>query len=129
MKRFKRFFQQLLPENASRGVVIAADISIAPALIFLIALYLLGNNVTGDTILSFTPENLWLAALVFMGLYAIKSVVVVIYLKLLYVASGLVFPLPIALAVNIVGTALEMTLPYLFGLYRCQRAMEKISTR
>ncbi|MCD8088483.1 MAG: hypothetical protein LUE22_07850 [Oscillospiraceae bacterium] len=125
MERFKRFFQRLLPENASRRAMIAAEIAVALALIALIAFLLFGNDVTVDTILSFTPENLWLAALVFMGLYAVKSVVVVIYLKLLYVAAGLAFPLPVALAVNIVGTALEMTLPYLFGRSRGQRAWSR----
>ncbi len=129
MERFKRFFRGLLPENTSRRAVVAAEIVIAGALILLIAFFLFGNDVTVDTILSFTPENLWLAALVFMGLYAVKSVVAVIYLKLLYIAAGLVFPLPIAMAVNIVGTALEMTLPYLLGCRRGQRAMERVTAR
>ncbi|MCD7845009.1 MAG: hypothetical protein LUG57_03990, partial [Oscillospiraceae bacterium] len=113
MERIKGFIQKLLPENTSRRAVITAEVLIAAALLALLGFVLFGEGVTVDTILSFTPENLWLAALVFMALYAVKSVVVVIYLKLLYIAAGLVFPLPIALAVNVVGTALEMTLPYL----------------
>jgi uncharacterized membrane protein YdjX (TVP38/TMEM64 family) len=87
------------------------------------------HNVTLDSILNFTPENLWLAALVFLGLFALKSIVAVVYLKLLYIAVGVVFPAPIAIVVNLLGTAVEMTLPYLLGRYGGQKSMQIILQR
>jgi cardiolipin synthase len=87
------------------------------------------HNVTLDSILNFTPENLWLAALVFLGLFALKSIVAVVYLKLLYIAVGVVFPAPIAIVVNLLGTAVEMTIPYLLGRYGGQKSMQMILQR
>ena len=87
------------------------------------------HDLTVEAIVSFTPENLWLAALVFMGLYAAKSLTVVVYLKLLYVAAGVVFPLPVAIAVNIVGSVVELTIPYLIGLGGGQHMAEAILER
>jgi uncharacterized membrane protein YdjX (TVP38/TMEM64 family) len=87
------------------------------------------NDLTLESILNFTPENLWLAALLFMGLFTLKSIVAVVYLKLLYIAVGAVFPAPIAILVNIAGTAVEMTLPYLLGRYGGQRSMQVVMQR
>ncbi|MCD8116860.1 MAG: VTT domain-containing protein [Oscillospiraceae bacterium] len=129
MERIKHLLRELLPENTSRRAMLAAEIVIAVGLIALVLFLLFGQGVTVDTVLGFTPENLWLAAIVFMCLYAVKSVVVVIYLKLLYIAAGLIFPLPAALVVNILGTALEMTLPYLVGRHRGREAMERVAAR
>lgn len=50
-----------------------------------------------------------------MALYAAKSVTVVVYVKLLYMAAGVVFPLPAAIAVNIAGSVVELTVTYLIG--------------
>jgi uncharacterized membrane protein YdjX (TVP38/TMEM64 family) len=87
------------------------------------------NDLTLERILSFTPENLWLAALVFMGLFAVKSITAVVYLKLLYIAVGVVFPAPLAILVNILGTVVEMSLPYLLGRYGGKKSMQVIRQR
>ena len=87
------------------------------------------SHVTLDAILSFTPKNLYIAALVFLGLFALKSVTVVFYLKLLYVAVGVVFPLPAALAVNLLGTAVELTIPYVEGAVGGKKALGALLER
>lgn len=73
------------------------------------------DEINLQNIVDFTPENLWLAALVFMGLFAAKSLTSVVYVKLLYVAAGVIFPLPAALAVCLAGTFVELAIPYLIG--------------
>lgn len=50
-----------------------------------------------------------------MALFALKSLTLVFYSGILFVASGLLFPLPLAIAVNIVGTAIMATIPYFVG--------------
>ena len=84
-------------------------------LVFAAVVLVFRDEISLEAILNFTPANLWLAALVFMGLYAAKSLSFVIYVKLLYVAAGVIFPLPAALAVGLAGTLVELILPYLIG--------------
>lgn len=73
------------------------------------------DRITVDGIVNLTPSNSFLAALVLLALFAVKSVTVVIYGALLYAASGILFPLPAALAVNLLGSIIMITIPYLIG--------------
>lgn len=98
-----------------RRARIAAELSAVVIVVLLVLGVVFRNEITVESIVSFTPSNLWLAVLVFILLYAVKSLTTVVYVKLLYVAAGLIFPLPLALAVNIAGTVAELTLPYLIG--------------
>lgn len=99
----------------SRGSRITTVISVVVILALLVLTIVYWDSITIENIVSYTPSNLWLAALVFMGLYAVKSLTAVVYVKLLYLAAGLVFPLPIAIAVNILGSAVQFSLPYVLG--------------
>ena len=98
-----------------RGTRIMTDLSVAVILACVVLGIVYRKQITVENIVGFTPSNLWLAALVFMGLYAVKSLTAVVYVKLLYAAAGLVFPLPIAILVNIIGSAVEFTIPYVLG--------------
>lgn len=73
------------------------------------------NSVSVDGILNYTPENPFLAAVVLLLLFALKSVSIVIYAGILYVVSGLIFPLPVAIPVNLCGSLIMLSLPYLIG--------------
>ncbi len=73
------------------------------------------DQITVERIINCTPDNLLLAAAVMLLLFALKGVTVVIYGGILYAASGILFPLPHAIAVNIVGTVLMTTIPFLMG--------------
>ena len=69
----------------------------------LVALYLPNKDaVSVDSILRYTPDNLWLAALAVLALYA---------------AAGLLFPLPAALLVNLSGLLVCVTIPYGIGRF------------
>lgn len=73
------------------------------------------RGLSPEDILRYTPENLWLSALVMLLLFALKSVSIVIYSGILYAACGLIFPLPIAFLVNLCGTVIMLSLPYGIG--------------
>lgn len=73
------------------------------------------DQITVERIIYYTPDNLTLATAVMLLLFALKGVTVVIYGGILYAASGTLFPLPHAIAVNIVGTVLMTTIPFLMG--------------
>lgn len=73
------------------------------------------DQISTDDIFRFTPQNEFLAAVVLLVFFAIKSVSMVIYVGLLYAAAGIMFPLPLAIVVNILGTAIMVTIPYWIG--------------
>ena len=75
------------------------------------------RHLTFEQIVSYTPENLFLAALILIGLYALKSLTVVFPLVALYMAAGVLFPFWPALLVNVLGLALCVTIPYCIGRF------------
>ena len=73
------------------------------------------RSLTLDAIVNYSPENTFVAILVMLFLFAFKSITFFIYGGLLYAASGVIFPLPLAIAVNTVGTIIMCSIPYLIG--------------
>lgn len=107
MQRSRRF--------RTHGARITTDITAVVVIVLVVLAIVYRHEITIENIVNFTPSNLWLAALVFLLLYAVKSLTAVVYVKLLYVAAGLVFPLPVAILVNLAGTAVQLALPYTLG--------------
>ena len=88
------------------------------------------KGVTIEQILEFTPENLWLAALVIIGLYALKSLSMVFPMLVLVVASGSIFPNYFAaLFVNMAGVMVMLCVPYLIGRYAEREFVESLISR
>ena len=73
------------------------------------------DEFTLEGILSYTPRQPVLAAAMLWALFAVKSLSIFLYSGLLYAASGILFPLPVAIAVNIAGTAVMVSIPYWLG--------------
>ncbi len=113
------------------GALLAVTKIAPPAIILgLAALCLIfRDSLNAQTILHYTPENLWLAALALLAFYAVKSLSVVFPLLALYVCAGLLFPVPLALAVNLLGLFVCVSLPY--SLARCAGAglVDKLQKR
>lgn len=113
------------------GTLLAVTKIAPPAIILgLAALCLIfRDSLNAQTILHYTPENLWLAALALLAFYAVKSLSVVFPLLALYVCAGLLFPVPLALAVNLMGLFVCVSLPY--SLARCAGAglVDKLQKR
>lgn len=76
------------------------------------------RGVTIEHILDFTPENLWLAALVMVGLFAMKSLSVFFPMMILIAASGSIFPTFLsAFIVNCAGVSVMILIPYAIGRF------------
>lgn len=73
------------------------------------------DQITVDSIVAYAPDNMLVAAVVMLMLFAVKSVLVFIYCGLLYAASGILFPVPIAFFVNILGSLIMATIPFWIG--------------
>jgi len=88
------------------------------AVVILAAMILLlhyRDAITIESIVNFTPKKTELAVLVMLCLFLVKSVSVFIYGGILFTASGILFPLPLAIAVNIAGSFFMSAIPYGIG--------------
>ena len=68
-------------------------------------------------IVTYLPQNPFLAALSLWGMYALKSLSVFFPVTLLFMSAGVMFSPPVAVLVSAVGVAVEFLLPYLLGRY------------
>lgn len=87
------------------------------------------DEFTLEGILNDTPRQPVLAALVLLVLFAVKSLSIFLYSGLLYAASGVLFPLPAAIAVSIAGTAVMVSIPYWLGNRLGSQAVQYILNR
>ena len=85
-----------------------------------------GRSVSWQALSNVMPEKPWLAALVFWGCYAVKSLSVFFPLLVLYAAAGQVFTLPKAILVNIIGMVICESIPYGIGRLSGASLSEKL---
>jgi len=78
---------------------------------------------------NFAPESILLAALGFIAIYALKAVVMVIPLTMLYIAAGIVFPPWWALLVTYFGLATALSVGYLVGKALGEERVKKVISR
>ena len=84
------------------------------------------REMTLEDILAYEPENLVLASVGLLTLYAVKSVTVVFPLILLYAASGILFDPVWAISVNLLGLVLVVSIPYGLGAFYGRTYVEGI---
>ena len=101
LKRFGRLFLRALPLLGMAGAMLW--------------LFLSGEKLSVDTVLSYTPKIPLLAALFLLLLYALKSLSLTLPILLLDTVCGVLFPLPVAILVATMGTAITLTIPYFIG--------------
>lgn len=101
--------------NEKRIKNIRNAIAVTFWLVVIILCLIYRDEITVDSIVAFTPQNTFVAILVMLALFAVKSVSIFIYCGLLYAASGILFPLPLAILVNILGSVIMATIPFMIG--------------
>jgi len=92
--------------------------------LFVILFLVFGRDVTPEMLLHYTPENPFLAALVLIAMYGLKSLSVFFPLIVLEVAGGYLFSPWTAILVNTVGVTMCLILPYLVGCLSGTEAVE-----
>ena len=90
-----------------------------------VGLYFLPEFTTQDLV-EIAPSNIAIAILVILLAYAVKSLAMVFPILAIYIASGLLFPAPLAIAVNIAGALINAAIPYFIGHYSCSVTVEKL---
>ena len=84
-------------------------------IVFIIAYIATGHEFTVEAILSYTPDTPALAAIILLLMYAAKSISIVFPILVLNVAGGCIFSTPAAIIINVLGTALCISLSYALG--------------
>lgn len=88
-----------------------------------------GREITVEMILSYTPKVPFMAALVILLLYALKSISFVFPVLVLQIAAGHLFPTPLALLINFLGRAITLTIPYWIGRFSGSDGMNALSEK
>ena len=88
---------------------------IVACLIFTIIAVWKRDELSVQNISRLVTENVALSALILLLLYALKSLSVAFPIAVLEVVAGIVFPLPIALLLNLIGLVIVLTIPYHIG--------------
>ena len=86
-------------------------------IIFCCALFLKDHEFS--EILSYCPDNLWLAAFVILGFYGLKSLSVVFPLAAIFVCVGAIYPFWVGILLNVIGLSV--------CLIPCRRVQEVFS--
>ena len=73
------------------------------------------DDLSAHALASYQPERPFVSFLVMLGLFLLKSVDFLIHSGILYAAVGIMFPLPIALLLNLVGIIITVTPAYFLG--------------
>lgn len=96
--------RKYIPIMVMAGIITAAVVFV-----------LRNGTITTDTLLSYTPKNKWLAALVILLLFALKSQTVIILYAVVATSTGVLFDLPAALIINTIGSVICISIPYFVG--------------
>lgn len=68
-----------------------------------------------ENIVRVAPESIFLAALVFLSIYIIKSIVMFIPISILYIAAGIVFPTGWAILLTYICLTVALSIGYFIG--------------
>ena len=118
---YGRLYHAILAQTPSESqqqktLRIARNIALGLIWIGIIVLLIIHRKeLSAEEIARYTPKNPWLAVIVMLALFALKSLSIVIYSGLLYAANGILFPLPAAIVLNLIGTVIMVSLPYWIG--------------
>lgn len=84
------------------------------------------HHITMEEILSWQPENLFLAALAIACFFAVKSATVFIPIMIPQILTGHLYTRDIALFINLLGLVIVMSVPYWIGKGLGNAKMEKL---
>ena len=105
------------PQKNKQSITFLKTIPLIICIIFIVLFLASGNDITVQTVLNYTPESPFAAAIVILLLYALKSVSFVFPIAVLQIATGHLFQTPVALLINFLGRAVTLSIPYWVGRF------------
>lgn len=82
-------------------------------------------DISAEELVEYAPKNDFLAAVFLIVLFALKSLIFIIPIPVLYIGSGLIFDPVTAFIVNVLGMIACTTLPYWIGWFAGARVVNK----
>ena len=79
-----------------------------------------------EFLLSFMPSNKWICALIVLLFFVLQGVIPFILYNVVILACSMLFDLPTALLINVIGTLVGMIVPYLLGRHLNSKTVDKI---
>lgn len=116
----------VMKKQKNWGKILLQWLPLAAVCLIVIAAIYYRKYFSLDTLLSVMPSELFAAGAVLMGLFALKSLSIVFPILVIYALSGILFPPFWAIAVNYLGTALALSLPYGLGRLAGVQLVEQI---
>lgn len=89
----------------------------------------MNGDISVEKLLQHQPKNKALAVLVMTGLFLLKSVDFIIHSGILYAADGVMFPLPAAIALNLLESVVMVMPTYFIGKSLGEPALSAIGER
>lgn len=114
--------------NPRKRTIIGAVI-MTLMIIFAAVLLITDKDISTDQLLDFSPDNTVLAVLFLWCLFAAKSLTIVFPSLVLFVLGGIMFPAPLAIAVNLAGIGITATVPYIIGRFSGEETVEYMVTK
>ncbi len=106
------------PQKNKRSITfLKTTIPLIICIIFIALSLASGNDITVQTVLDYTPESPFAAAIVILLLYALKSISFVFPIAVLQIATGHLFQTPVALLINFIGRVITLSIPYWVGRF------------
>ena len=113
-------------------IILKRIIQLSPLLMIGIMAVLYVTNfrhMTLEQILNYTPAEPGAAAAVILLMYALKSLSYFFPMMLIAAAAGAIFPVYIAIPLNLAGIIVMATIPYLIGRYAESEAVDRLAVR
>lgn len=104
-------------KKSKKLITLLKSLPLMVCAILIILLLASGRKITVQTILDYTPQSPFAAALIILLLYALKSVSFVFPIAALQIATGHLFRMPVALLINFAGRAVTLSIPYWIGRF------------
>ena len=105
------------PQKNKRSITFLKTMPLIICIIFIVLFLASGNEITVQTVLRYTPDSPFAAAITILLLYALKSVSFVFPIAVLQIAVGHLFQTPVALLINFSGRAITLSIPYWIGRF------------
>lgn len=105
------------PQKNRKIIAFLKSLPLIVCMMLIVLFLAYGNDITVQTVLSYTPESPFAAAMVILLLYALKSISFVFPIAVLQIATGHLFQTPVALLINFLGRAVTLSIPYWVGRF------------
>lgn len=86
-------------------------------------------NFSGAQVVSFLSDNQIVSVIELLALYVLKTCSIMFPLGALQIASGMIYPLPVALLVNLAGLMIIVTIPFALGKKTTPELQRKLIQR